>query len=122
MIKKLLTTIALVVSTSPVYATIERRTDRPFEYETPCVLEASIQAYHDVCKVIDIRTKDGSLKERNILSNKFGLSIRSRFDDKKGFVTWDSHNKYEYKWQYKAGGTGWTYVMPGFLLENISWD
>jgi len=37
-------------------------------------------------------------------------------------MTWDSHNKYEYKWDYKVAGSGWTYVMPGVLVENISWD
>ena len=44
----------------------------------------------------------------------------------KGFVTWDSHNKFEYKWEYKVGGVNGTgaktYVMPGFLVENVSWD
>jgi hypothetical protein len=41
-------------------------------------------------------------------------------------MTWDSHNKYEYKWEYKVGvvdgANAWTYVMPGILVENISWD
>ena len=41
-------------------------------------------------------------------------------------MTWDSHNKFNYKWDYKIGGVGGTgahtYVMPGFLVENVSWD
>ena len=41
-------------------------------------------------------------------------------------MTWDSHNQFEYKWEYKIGGTdgigAWTYVMPGFLVQNVSWD
>jgi hypothetical protein len=41
-------------------------------------------------------------------------------------MTWDSHNKFAYKWEYKIGGTGeqgaWSLVMPGFLLQNVSWD
>jgi hypothetical protein len=41
-------------------------------------------------------------------------------------MTWDSHNKYEYKWEYKVGNVNslgaWSYVMPGFLVQNISWD
>ena len=41
-------------------------------------------------------------------------------------MTWDTHNKYEYKWDYKVGGVDglgtWTYVMPSFLLQNVSWD
>ena len=41
-------------------------------------------------------------------------------------MTWDSYNKFEYKWEYKIGGQealgAQTYVMPGFLLENVSWE
>ena len=61
--------------------------------------------------------------------NKHSLTIKGRFDKEKGYMTWDSHNKFEYKWEYKIGGTGgtdglgaWTYVMPGFLVQNVSWD
>ena len=74
----------------------------------------------------EIREKGGALKTRNIYSNRWGLTIKSRYDEKKGLVTWDSHNKFEYKWEYKVGGVGKqaavTYVMPGVLLENVSWD
>ena len=66
------------------------------------------------------------LRTRNIFSNRFGLTIKGRFDKEKGYMTWDSHNKYEYKWEYKVGGNNdlgaWTYVMPGFLVQNVSWD
>lgn len=102
---------------------------RPFRYETPCMLESGIQTYPDTCVVIETREKGGALRTRNIYSNKFALTIKGRFDKEKGYMTWDSHNKYEYKWEYKVGGTGgtdglgaWTYVMPGFLLQNVSWD
>ena len=41
-------------------------------------------------------------------------------------MTWDSYNKFEYKWEYKVGGVGdqgaHTYVMPGLLIQNVSWD
>lgn len=41
-------------------------------------------------------------------------------------MTWDSHNQFEYKWEYKVAGNqvlgAWTLVMPGFLVQNISWD
>ena len=99
---------------------------RPFVYETPCALEAGLQTYFDTCKVIETRETGGGLRTRNIFSNKFGLTIKSWFDKKEGFMTWDSHNKFAYKWEYKVAGTGeqgsWSLVMPGFLLQNVSWD
>lgn len=95
---------------------------RPFRYETACGIEKEDQFYDDTCVVIETREPNGALRTRNIFSNRFGLTIKSRFDKEKGFVTWDSHNKFEYKYEYKVGGTGWTYVMPGVLVENVSWD
>ena len=125
--KKLIVLAALLFS-SPVFAQ-ETKTYRPFRYETPCILEAGIQTYPDVCVVIETRETGGALRTRNIYSNKHGLTIKGRFDKEKGYMTWDSHNKFEYKWDYKVGGTGgtdglgaWTVVMPGFLVQNISWD
>jgi hypothetical protein len=97
-----------------------------FRYYTTCVLESSGTVSEDVCTVVETREKSGALKSRNIFSNRFGLTIKSRFDEDKGFVTWDSYNKFEYKWDYKVGsynGTQpYTYVMPGVLVENVSWD
>jgi len=124
--KKLILLTALLFG-SPVFAQTapvvpKTKVYRPFTYETNCILEYGIQTYEDVCKVIETRETGGALRTRNIFSNKFGLTIKSRFDKEKGFVTWDSHNKFEYKWDYKIGGTGWSYVMPGVLLENVSWD
>ncbi|NBX50894.1 hypothetical protein EBT25_13430 [bacterium] len=98
-----------------------------FKYQTNCYLESKGQIeQEDVCTVVETREKGGALKSRNIYSNKWGLTIKSRFDKEKGFVTWDSHNNFEYKWEYKIGSVGdqgaRTYVMPGILLENVSWD
>lgn len=98
-----------------------------FKYQTKCLLESKGQVdQEDVCTVVETREKGGALKTRNVYSNKWGLTIKSRFNEKEEFVTWDSHNKFEYKWQYKIGGDGgqgaYTYVMPGILLENVSWD
>jgi hypothetical protein len=125
--KKLLILTALLFG-SPSFAQ-EKQTYRPFRYETQCILEAGIQTYEDTCVVIETREKTGALRTRNIFSNKHGLTIKGRFDKEKGYMTWDSHNKFEYKWEYKVGGTGgtdglgaWTYVMPGFLVQNVSWD
>ena len=99
---------------------------RPFTYETPCALDSGLQTQFDTCKVVETRETGGALRTRNIFSNKFALTIKGRFDKEKGYVTWDSHNKFEYKWDYKVGGVNeegaWTYVMPGFLLQNVSWD
>lgn len=117
---------AAIIFANPVSFAQEQKTYRPFTYETPCVLEAALQTYPDVCKVVETRESGGALRTRNIFSNKFGLTIKGRFDKEKGYMTWDSHNKYEYKWDYKVGGNqgpgAWTYVMPGFLLQNVSWD
>ena len=129
--KKLLIAAALLIS-SPAFAqtspqkVVEKHSYRPFTYTTPCALENGISVDFDDCKVIETREKGGALRTRNIFSNKFGLTIKGRFDKEKGYLTWDSHNKFEYKWEYKIGGQAsegaWTYVMPGFLLQNVSWD
>jgi hypothetical protein len=95
---------------------------KPFRYETLCQLETGTNIYQDTCVVIETRETGGALRTRNIFSNSWRLTIKGRFDKEKGYMTWDSHNKREYKWEYKTAGTGWTYVMPGVLLENISWD
>ena len=99
---------------------------RPFVYETACALDSGLQTQFDTCKVVETRETGGALRTRNIFSNKFGLTIKGRFDKEQGYMTWDSHNKFEYKWEYKVGGVNeegaWTYVMPGFLLQNVSWD
>jgi len=129
MIKKLLLTAMLL--TAPAFAQsapkpAENYVYRPFRYETPCMIEQGLATYPDVCVVIETREKGGALRTRNIFSNKHGLTIKSRFDKEKGYVTWDSYNKFEYKWEYKIGGSAdpgaWTYVMPGFLVQNVSWD
>ena len=125
--KKLLALATVLIAAAPAVAQ-EQQTYRPFTYETPCILETGNQTYPDVCKVVETREKSGALRTRNIFSNKFGLTIKGRFDKEKGYMTWDSHNKYEYKWEYKVGGVSWdglgawTYVMPGFLVQNVSWD
>jgi hypothetical protein len=123
-LKKFLISAILLLS-SPVFAQ-ENNTYRPFRYETACMIERGLATYPDTCVVIETREKGGALRTRNIFSNKHGLTIKGRFDKEKGYMTWDSHNKFEYKWEYKIGGNGdlgaWTYVMPGFLVQNVSWD
>jgi hypothetical protein len=122
----LLLTVLLFASPALPQTAPKPKTYRPFTYETPCALESSLQTYHDVCKVVETRETGGALRTRNIFSNKFGLTIKSWFDKEKGFMTWDSHNKFAYKWEYKVGGINqegaWSMVMPGFLLQNVSWD
>ena len=129
MMKKLLILAALLFA-SPVLAqtekVVEKKEYRPFRYETPCALETKTEFMMDQCVVIETRETGGALRTRNIYSNRFRLTIRGRFDKEKGYLTWDTHNKYEYKWDYKVGGVDglgtWTYVMPSFLLQNVSWD
>ena len=110
---------------NPMFAQ-EAKTYRPFRYTTPCALETKTEFMMDDCVVVETRETGGALRTRNIFSNRFKLTIKGRFDKEKGYMTWDSHNKYEYKWDYKVGsvdGLGaYTYVMPGFLLQNVSWD
>ena len=122
--------IASLFLTVPSFAqtqtVVQKKEYRPFRYETPCVLETKQEFEMDECVVIETREKGGALRTRNIYSNRFKLTIKGRFDKEKGYMTWDSHNKYEYKWEYKVGGVdglgAWTYVMPGILLQNVSWD
>lgn len=121
--KKLLL-VAAIIFANPVFA--QTKTYRPFTYETPCALETPTEFQMDTCKVVETRETGGALRTRNIFSNRFSLTIKSRFDKEKGFVTWDSHNKFEYKFDYKVSGVdglgAWSMVMPGFLLQNVSWD
>lgn len=116
--KKLLLAAATILLANPVFA----QTYRPFTYTTPCALETKDEFLMDNCKVVETREKDGALRTRNIYSNRFGLTIKGRFDKEKGYIQTDSYNKFEYQWQYKVGGAGWTMVMPSFYVENISWD
>jgi len=125
--KKLLI-LASILLASPVFATpvVKQKEYRPFRYETPCALETKQEFMMDECIVVETRETGGSLRTRAIFSNRFGLTIKSYFDKEKGFMTYDSHNKFAYKYEYKVGGVDglgtWTYVMPGFLVQNVSWD
>lgn len=122
--------LASLLLTAPAFAqtkeVIKKKEYHPFRYETPCALEYNNEFQVDTCVVIETRETGGALRSRNVYSNRFKLTIKSRFDKEKGFMTWDSHNKFEYKFEYKVGsvnGLGaWSYVMPGFLLQNVSWD
>lgn len=122
--KKLLILTSLLFC-SPSFAQTQQ-SYRPFTYESPCALEHKDEFSMDTCKVVETREKGGALRTRNIYSNRFGLTIKSWFDKEKGFMTWDSHNKFEYKWEYKVGGVdgmgAWTMVMPGVLVQNVSWE
>jgi hypothetical protein len=127
---KSLLILASLVLTAPAFAqtqeVVKQKVYRPFTYESPCALEYNDEFQVDTCKVVETRETGGALRTRNIFSNRFRLTIKSRFDKEKGFVTWDSHNKFEYKFEYKVGGVdglgAWSYVMPGFLVQNVSWD
>jgi len=123
--KKLLLIASLLLAT-PAFAGPERREYQPFRYETSCALMNDGEPMTDLCVVIETREKGGALRTRNIFSNRFRLTIKSWFDKEQGFMTWDSHNKFDYKWEYKIGGVGglgvWTNVMPGFYVQNVSWD
>ena len=127
---KSLLILASLFLTAPTFAqtkeVVKQKVYRPFTYESPCALEYNDEFQVDTCKVVETRETGGALRTRNIYSNRFRLTIKSRFDKEKGFVTWDSHNKFEYKFEYKVGGVdglgAWSYVMPGFLVQNVSWD
>lgn len=127
--KKLLA-LATILCTSPVFAqtetVVQKKEYRPFTYETPCALENKNEFQIDTCKVVETRETGGALRTRAIFSNRFSLSIKSYVDKQKGFMTYDSYNKFAYKWDYKVGGVdglgAWTVVMPGFYLQNVSWD
>lgn len=121
--KKLIVLAALLFS-SPALA---QTSYQPFRYETSCALmNDDGEPMTDLCVVIETREKGGFLRSRNIFSNRFGLTIKSWFDKEKGFMTWDTHNRFVYKWEYKLGEVGqlgtWSNVMPGFFVQNVSWD
>jgi hypothetical protein len=112
----------LLILTTLLFAAPAIAKPNTFTYETACAVENGNSYEQDVCKVIETREPGGALRTRNVFSNRFSLTVKSRFDPVKGFVTWDSHNKFEYKWEYKVAGSGWSYIMPGVMLENVSWD
>jgi hypothetical protein len=109
---------AVLLSGNPALA------NQPIRYTATCHLEAENGAtYTDQCVVIETRTASGGLNTRNIFSDRLGLTVKGSFRDGLGYMTWDSHNKFEYKWEYKPGKiTGSSYVMPGVSVENLSWD
>jgi hypothetical protein len=121
MIGTLLTTALVLAQTTPVLPK-PPKFYRPFRYETPCQLTTSGQTYDDVCVVIETRETGGALRTRNIYSNKFKLTIKGRFDPKLGYLTWDNYNQREYKFNYVPTDNGWTLVMPGVILQQVSWD
>lgn len=121
MMTKLTAVLAVLLAATPALANQTHR------YTATCYLESAGTLYRDECVVIDTRTSDGALHARNIFSNRFGLTIKGRFKQGVGYVTWDSHNQREYKWEYKVGrvegsDNPYSYVMPGILVENIPWD
>lgn len=119
--KTLLALAALLIAT-PAFA------NPPFKYKTPCFLEVGEVVNEDVCTVVETRYQNGFLKTRNIYSNKWGLTIKVRLnEDTDKFVQWDSHNKFEYSWELKTGkipnsNQVYTYVMPGVLVESVSYN
>lgn len=127
MMKSLLLAATLLFASPSLAQTVTKQKEyRPFRYETSCALQSNENFMTDLCVVIETRETGGALRTRNIFSNRFGLTIKSWFDKEKGFMTWDSHNKFAYKWEYKIGGVGelgaWSNVMPGFYVQNVSWD
>ena len=96
MIQTLLATALVLAQATPV-APKPPKIYKPFRYETPCQLEVNLQVYEDTCVVIETRETGGALRTRNIYSNKWKLTIKSWFDKKKGFMTWDNYNNREYK-------------------------
>lgn len=122
MLKKSFNLLAATFFMAPIAAIAK---PSAFTYKTNCWVQAPSSYVGDICTVVETREDNGALRTRNIFSNRFGLTVKSRFDPVKGFVTWDSYNKFEYKWEYKVGsidGKVASYVMPGFLLEDVSWD
>lgn len=92
-------------------------------YKAKCFLELPEETLSDECSIIDVRDEGGYLKTRNIFSNRFSLTVKSRFDPVKGFVTWDSFSKREYNGVYHESKLkGLYYVMPAFLVQGLPLD
>lgn len=105
---------------------LQAKADTTYTYKAKCFSEVAFTYLEDLCTIVDTRTPNGALKSRGIFSNRFGLSIKSRFDPVRGFVTWDSLSNQEYQWSYQAepgeAETAYSRVMPRFLVEGIPWD
>lgn len=92
-------------------------------YKAKCFLELPEKTVSDECTVVDTRDEEGYLKTRNIFSNRFSLTVKSRFDPVKGFVTWDSFNRKEYNGTYRGSVLkGLHYVIPAFLVQGLPLD
>jgi hypothetical protein len=120
MMKKLLTLLVFI----PAAAFAQ---PQAFKYKTPCILDSQGVVTTDLCTVVETREDSGALRTRNIFSNKFRLTVKSRFDKVLGFRTWDNFNNFEYSYPYKVkkfDGIEETYteVSPGLSLESVSWD
>lgn len=116
---RIIAPLAAIVMALPAWASPE-----PFRYTTKCLL-INGGTYEDTCTVLETRDPDGGLKTRNVFSNKFALTVKSRFDQEDKLMTWDSHNKREYPWEYSAlqvKGNVFSQVMPGFYLDDLSWE
>lgn len=97
-----------------------------YKYKARCFAETPSAYVEDLCTIVETRTPTGALQTRGIFSNRFSLTIKSRFDPVKGFVTWDSFSNRVYRWGYQAESgdsvVALSRVKPGFLVEGLSWD
>lgn len=116
----------LILAILALSTTLPAKADTVYRYKAKCFAETPSAYVEDLCTVIDTRSPNGALQARSIFSSRFSLSIKSRFDPIKGFVTWDSISNQEYRWDYQAepgdSGVAYSRVMPGFLVEGIPWD
>lgn len=89
-----------------------------YRYVEPCwVFEQPT-----MCVVIDTRTSDGFLNTRNIFNDKYSYTFRSYWREGKGFVSWDSVSREEYKFPYQAVRELVSQVSPHLAIMNVSWD
>lgn len=74
------------------------------------------------CMVVDTRTHNGFLDTRTIYNSEYSYTFKQVWVQGKGFMSWDSVTKKQYKYSYKMPHDTLSQVSPHLKIKNVSWD
>lgn len=101
-----------------------------FTVPTPVLAQVHVEKYTaycevfgkpSTCTVVDTRNADGFLNTRGVYNNTYGYTMKQRFVEGRGFMTYDSYNGKMYKFTYEVVN-GMSRVTPDLVIEGVSWD
>jgi hypothetical protein len=75
-----------------------------------------------LCVVVETRNARGFLNTRNIFNDQYSYTVKQRWQEGVGFVTWDSWSNKAYKYNYQAVAEYTSRVSPHLVIMNVSWD